>query len=40
MIPVARPWLGEEEAVKMAELLPPPIFDADRRLQELDRLEA
>ncbi len=30
--------LGEEEAMRLAEMLPPPTFDADRRLRELDRL--
>jgi tRNA (guanine-N7-)-methyltransferase len=29
--------LSEEEAVRLAENLPPPAFDADRRLRELDR---
>ena len=44
-LPVFRGWgttrgsLSEEEAVRLAETLPPPVFDADRRLQELDRLE-
>jgi tRNA (guanine-N7-)-methyltransferase len=44
-LPVFRGWgttragLGAEEAVRLAEALPPPVFDADRRLQELDRLE-
>ena len=27
------------DALKLAAALPPPVFDADRRLQELDRLE-
>ena len=31
--------LSEEEAVRLAEELPPPVFDADRRLRELDELE-
>ncbi|HEY1067967.1 MAG TPA: methyltransferase domain-containing protein [Pirellulales bacterium] len=31
--------LTEAEAIKLAETLPPPTFDADRRLHELDRLE-
>ena len=31
--------ISPEEAQKMAESLPPPTFDADRHLQELDRLE-
>ena len=30
--------LSEEEALKQAELLPAPTFDADRRLRDLDRL--
>jgi tRNA (guanine-N7-)-methyltransferase len=34
----AKIGLSEEEAVKLAESLPPPTFDADRRLRELDRL--
>ncbi|MEY3174240.1 MAG: tRNA ((7)-)-methyltransferase [Planctomycetota bacterium] len=35
----ARPDLDPVEAVKLAEALPLPIFNADRRLLELDRLE-
>jgi tRNA (guanine-N7-)-methyltransferase len=35
----ARPNLSPEEALRLAESLPAPSFDADRRLQELDRLE-
>jgi len=35
----ARTDLSTEEAVRLAESLPPPVFNADRRLQELDRLE-
>lgn len=31
--------LNREEAVRLAEALPPPVFDADRRLQELDALD-
>jgi tRNA (guanine-N7-)-methyltransferase len=31
--------LSESEAMRLAESLPPPTFDADRRLRELDRLE-
>jgi tRNA (guanine-N7-)-methyltransferase len=31
--------LGEGEALRLAEVLPPPVFDADRRLQELDEWE-
>jgi tRNA (guanine-N7-)-methyltransferase len=44
-LPVFRGWgtaragLGAEEAVRLAEALPPPVFDADRRLRELDDLE-
>ncbi|MBA4064885.1 MAG: tRNA (guanine-N7)-methyltransferase [Isosphaera sp.] len=34
----AKAGLGEEEAVRRAEELPPPTFDADRRLRDLDRL--
>jgi tRNA (guanine-N7-)-methyltransferase len=29
--------LGEDEAIRLAEALPPPTFDADRKLRELDR---
>jgi len=36
----ARRGLSEAEALRLAESLPPPIFDADRRLMELDQLEA
>jgi tRNA (guanine-N7-)-methyltransferase len=35
----ARTGLGAAEAVRRAEALPPPVFDADRRLRELDALE-
>jgi tRNA (guanine-N7-)-methyltransferase len=35
----ARVGLSAEEAVRVAEALPPPIFDADRRLRELDEME-
>ncbi|OAI47768.1 tRNA (guanine-N7)-methyltransferase [Planctomycetaceae bacterium SCGC AG-212-F19] len=44
-LPVFRGWgaarigLSEEEAVKLAQALPPPLFDADRRLRELDEAE-
>jgi tRNA (guanine-N7-)-methyltransferase len=44
-LPVFRGWgavrtsLSESEAMKLAAELPGPVFDADRRLQELDRLE-
>lgn len=33
----AKAGLSEEEAIRLAESLPPPTFDADRRLRELDR---
>jgi len=32
-----KPGLGEADAVRLAEALPPPTFDADRRLRDLDR---
>lgn len=35
----ARPDLSPEEALRLAESLPPPVFDADRHLRELDELE-
>jgi tRNA (guanine-N7-)-methyltransferase len=31
--------LSEVDALRLAEALPPPVFDADRRLRELDTLE-
>jgi tRNA (guanine-N7-)-methyltransferase len=34
----AKPDLSEDEALRWAESLPPPTFDADRRLRDLDRL--
>ena len=34
----AKPGLSEDDAVGLAEALPPPTFDAGRRLRELDRL--
>jgi tRNA (guanine-N7-)-methyltransferase len=34
----AKPELSAADAVALAEKLPPPTFDADRRLRELDRL--
>jgi tRNA (guanine-N7-)-methyltransferase len=34
-----RPDLGAPEALRLAAELPPPVFDADRRLRELDELE-
>ena len=44
-LPVFRGWgraklnLSENEALALAESLPPPTFDADRRLRKLDLLE-
>jgi tRNA (guanine-N7-)-methyltransferase len=35
----AKDDLSEEEALRLAEALPPPVFDADRRLRELDEME-
>jgi tRNA (guanine-N7-)-methyltransferase len=35
----ARTGLSEAHALRLAERLPLPVFDADRRLQELDALE-
>ncbi|HEV8061148.1 MAG TPA: methyltransferase domain-containing protein [Gemmataceae bacterium] len=35
----ARTDLQHEEAMRLARSLPPPLFDADRRLRELDQLE-
>ena len=34
----AKLGLGEADAIALAESLPPPTFDADRRLRDLDRL--
>lgn len=34
----AKPGLTEADAVALADALPPPTFDADRRLRDLDRL--
>ncbi|VTT97153.1 trna (guanine-n7)-methyltransferase : Putative S-adenosylmethionine-dependent methyltransferase OS=Singulisphaera acidiphila (strain ATCC BAA-1392 / DSM 18658 / VKM B-2454 / MOB10) GN=Sinac_5154 PE=4 SV=1: Methyltransf_4 [Gemmataceae bacterium] len=34
----ARTELSADEALRKAEMLPPPTFDADRRLRDLDRL--
>lgn len=34
-----RPDVSTDDAIKLAESLPVPTFDADRRLQELDKLE-
>jgi tRNA (guanine-N7-)-methyltransferase len=36
----ARLGLSEAESLRLAEALPPPVFDADRRLRELDVLES
>jgi tRNA (guanine-N7-)-methyltransferase len=36
---MAKPGLGEDQALRTAETLPPPVFDADRRLQQLDEEE-
>jgi tRNA (guanine-N7-)-methyltransferase len=33
---IARADLSEADAVRLAEELPPPVFDADRRLRQLD----
>lgn len=35
----AKHGLSEAESLRLAEALPPPIFDADRRLRELDEWE-
>jgi tRNA (guanine-N7-)-methyltransferase len=35
----ARLGLSEADALRLAEALPPPVFDADRRLRELDECE-
>lgn len=35
----AKEGLSEADALRLAESLPPPVFDADRHLQELDALE-
>jgi tRNA (guanine-N7-)-methyltransferase len=35
----ARVGLSENDAVTLAEALPPPVFDADRRLREMDAAE-
>jgi tRNA (guanine-N7-)-methyltransferase len=35
---VAKPGLSADEAVRLAEALPPPAFDASRKLRDLDRL--
>ncbi len=36
---MARQGLSETETLRLAEELPPPIFDSDRRLRELDERE-
>ena len=36
---IARTDLSEAEAVRLAEGLPLPVFDADRRLREIDEIE-
>jgi len=36
---IARSNLGLEDALHQARILPPPLFSADRRLHEADRLE-
>ena len=35
----AKVGLSEDEAVRLAGAMPPPAFDADRRLRELDEIE-
>jgi tRNA (guanine-N7-)-methyltransferase len=35
----AREGLSRDEAMRLADALPPPVFDADRRLRELDEME-
>jgi tRNA (guanine-N7-)-methyltransferase len=35
----ARPGLSADDVLRLAEALPPPVFDADRRLRELDEVE-
>jgi tRNA (guanine-N7-)-methyltransferase len=35
----AKQGLSEADALRLAEALPPPVFDADRRLRELDDIE-
>ena len=34
----AKADLSEDEALRRTESLPPPTFDADRRLRDLDRM--
>jgi tRNA (guanine-N7-)-methyltransferase len=36
---VKKSGLTANEAIRLAEALPPPVFDADRRLRELDEME-
>jgi tRNA (guanine-N7-)-methyltransferase len=36
---IRREGLSTEQALALAESMPPPVFDADRRLQELDDVE-
>src|SRR5262249_15631406 len=36
----AKADLSEAEALKLAHDLPPPVFDADRQLRELDEIES
>ncbi len=44
-LPVFRGWgtakaeVSEADAVRLAEALPPPVFDADQRLREIDALD-
>ena len=38
-IGTAKAGLSEAAAVTLAETLPPPVFDADRRLRQLDEME-
>jgi tRNA (guanine-N7-)-methyltransferase len=35
----AKQGLSEDDALRLAEAMPPPVFDADRRLRELDDVE-
>jgi tRNA (guanine-N7-)-methyltransferase len=39
-IGIARAGISAAEALALATSLPPPVFDANRRLREVDRLEA
>ena len=38
-IGTAKAGLSEADAVKLAEAMPPPVFDADRRLRQVDEME-